>query len=238
VLTITSNEHPKRVAAVRRAIQDSEVTKKPLPAGDYWFPAHQKLVILEMKWSLGDLLASFQVEGESGGPRLAVEVRKMLDLADIPILLVPTLHRRGDGGIEGAYSDWQYTSAKGILADVALYGVIVDEWDGYLEERLAQWYFTLQKEKHSWIRQRGRPTFLPIDVVHPHDVWALCAYEGIGPELAKALLWEIGSVEDVLRTAREQPKRLLQAKTSGKRPRRMSQRTADALHEAACRRWS
>jgi len=230
MLTITSNEHAKRIASVQRAIKDSEVSKKPLPAGDYWWDAHQKLVIVEMKWSLGDLLASFQVEGESGGPRLAVEVRKMLDLADIPILLLPTLHRRGDGGIEGAYSDWQYASAKGILADVALYGVIVDEWDGYLEERLASWYFTLQKEKHSWIRQRGRPVFLPIDVVHPHDVWALCAYEGIGPELAKALLWELGSVEDVLKAARLGPKNLMGVKGLG--PKK-----AQALHEAACRRW-
>lgn len=236
MLTITSNEHPKRIAEVRAAIRDSEVTKKPLPAGDVWFDAHGKLVIVEMKWSLSDLLASFQVKGEDSGPRLAVEVRKMIELADIPILLVPTLHRRADGGIEGAYSDWQYASAKGILCDVQLFGVIVDEWDGYMVDRLAQWYLTLRKTEHNWIRNRGRPTFVPIDTVYPRDIWALCAYEDVGPEVAKALLWEFGSVEDVLRAAREGPERLQKVKT-GEKPRRLSRRVVDSLHEAATRRW-
>lgn len=229
-MTATSNEDKKRLAQVRTAIPDMEVAKKPLPAGDYWWDAHGKLVIMEMKWSLSDLLASFRTEGEDGGPRLGVEVRKMVRMGDIPILLTPALRRRGDGGIEGAYSDWRYSSAKGILADIQLFGVVVDEWDGHLVDRLAQWYLTTRKKEHNWIRQRGRPSFVPINTLYPRDVWALCTYPDIGPETAKALLWEFHSVEDVLKTARKNPKALVKVKGVGPK-------TAERLHKDAARRW-
>ena len=230
MITAAPNEHKDKIASVRAAISDLTVAPRPLPGGDYMWDAHNKVVALEMKWSLSDLLASLSNNEEHGGPRLAVETRKLLDFADIPILLVPTLHRRGDGAIEGAFSNWQYASVKGILADIHLYGLIVDEWDGHMVDRLASWYYTLRKTEHHWIKQLGRPSFVPVDVVYHEDVWALSAYRGVGPELATKLLQEYGSVEDVLRVCREQPERLTELPKLG--PKKVAR-----LHEVANRRW-
>lgn len=226
----TPNEHAEKLARVRRVVKEFSIVKKPLTAGDYMFDAHNKLVGIEVKWGLGDLLSSFQVVGEAGGPRLAVEVRKMLDVYDIPILVLPTLRRHGSGGIEGAYSDWRYDSAKGILADIQLYGVIVDEWDGHIEDRIAHWYYTLQKEEHGWIKSLGRPDFLTLDLNYREDVWMLSAIQDVGPATAELLLAEFGSVEDVLRIARMEPLTLQNVRGVGPA-------TMGRLHEASKRRY-
>lgn len=201
MLTGSSNEHPTKLARVRELLKDQfRVAAKPLLAGDYLFSAHGRMACFELKWSIGDLLASLQVVGETGGPRLGVEVRKMLEIADIPVLLHPRLNVRGDGKVlrdDGQPSGWHYHSVKGILSDIQLYGVIVDEWEGDLAYRLAQWYWTLQDDSHQWIKQRGRPDFITLDSLYREAVWMLCAAAGVGPVGAEALLKEFGNVARV-----------------------------------------
>lgn len=198
MLTGSPNEHSSKLSRVQELLKgEFRVAKKPLPAGDYTFSAHNRVVCVEMKWSVGDLLASLQVVGENSGPRLGVEVRKMVESADIPILLYPRLHPRGDGKVmrdDGQPTGWQYSSVKGILADIHLYGVIVDEWEGDLAYRLAQWYWTLQDDNHQWIQQRGRPDFVCLDPLYREAVWALCAFAGVGPVAAQKLLEEFGCI--------------------------------------------
>ncbi len=204
VLKATSNEDPNKLARVRDLLKgEMQVAAKPLPA-DYLWEAHGKVVACEVKWSVGDLLSSLQTVGEAGGPRLAVEVRKLFAFADVPILLTPVLRNRGDGkvvlyetGRESKASGWDYNSVKGILADLALYGCIVDEWDGDIACRLAQWYYVSREPGHEWIRQRGRPEFISLDPAYTTAVWALCAFAGVGPEKADALLREFGSVASI-----------------------------------------
>lgn len=193
-LKATSNEHPAKLLRVRDRVKDMVVLPKPLPGGDYMFEANGKVIAIEVKWSMSDLLDSLKsIGGENSGPRLGVEVRKMLNYADIPWLIVPPLRDRGDGKIlrdDGNASGWDYSSVKGILADVALYGVSVEEWDGDISQRIAQLYYTISKQEHGWIQQRGRPEFVALDPLLPQAVWSLCAWDKVGPDTAKALLEE------------------------------------------------
>ena len=230
-LLASPNEHHGKLARVRdRLGKDMEVAKKPLPAGDYCFDAHTKLIGIEVKWSMSDLLDSLKVVGEAGGPRLAVEVRKLSVLCDMAFLLVPPLRCRGDGKLyrdDGEVSGWDYNSVKGILTDCQLAGIFVDEWDGDIAQRIAQLYFTLTKEEHGWIKQRGRPDFVHLDAAYSEAIWALCAADGIGPVTAEALLRDNRSVTDVaLMTLKE----LQTIKGIGPKG-------AKALHDMLNRKW-
>lgn len=199
MLTATSNEHVSKLNRVRDRVPDLKVAAKPLLAGDYMFEAHGKLVAIEAKWSLSDLYDSFRVEGESGGPRLAVETRKLSSVADIAFLVCPPIQSRGDGKAlrdDGQVSGWEYNSVKGILTDVQLAGVFVDEWDGDIAQRIAQLYYVLSHQEHDWIKQRGRPEFVTLDPRYRATIWALCAFDMVGPVTAAALL-EGRSVMDV-----------------------------------------
>ena len=199
----SSNEFGAKLLRVGDLLKgEFTISKKPLPAGDYMFDANGKMVGIEVKWSIGDLLSSLQVQGEAGGPRLAVEVRKLLAIVDIPILIVPGIRMRGDGFVTADYgmrdkTGWQYSSVKGILSDIQLYGCILDEWDGDIAGRLAQWYYSLKQPGHDWIRQMGRPEFTTLDTQYTHAVWALCAFTGVGPVAAEALLRKFGSIANV-----------------------------------------
>jgi hypothetical protein len=194
------------------------VAHKPLVGGDYMFTAHGKVVGLEVKWSIGDLSSSLVVKGEDTGTRLGIEVRKMLAMCDIPILIVPALRDRGDGKLQydsGAPVNdrgWEYNAVKGILSDVALFGVIVDEWDGDIAGRIAQWYYVTSHKQHDWIRQRGRPDFVSLDPTYTQSVWALCAAYGWGPETAEEALKALGSVKAVMSADR---KRLMKVRGVG-----------------------
>lgn len=185
MLLATPNEAGFRISHVRDCVKDLKVAKRPLPGCDYMFEAHGRVVGVEVKWSMSDLLDSLRVEGENGGPRLAVEVRKLSAFADIPFLLVPPLRNRGDGKLlrdDGVVSGWDYNSVKGILTDIQLAGVFVDEWDGDLAQRLAQLYFVISQSEHSWIEQRGRPDYVNLDRIHREAVWAVCAFDHWGPK--------------------------------------------------------
>ena len=232
MLTATSNEHSVKLLRVKdRMHGEFKVAKKPLAGCDYMFEAHGKIVGLEVKWSLGDLLDSLKsIGGENSGPRLGVEVRRMLDWVDIPILITPPIRDRGDGIAlrdDGQPTGWQYSSIKGILADVALYGVIIDEWDGDIAQRIAQWYFVSRNAEHGWIAQRGRPGFISLDPLLPQSIWSLCAFDGVGPETAQALLDTGWSVQDV---ANADVKMLQTVKGIGPK-------TAKNLYDGFRRKW-
>lgn len=187
------------------------------------------MVAIEVKWGLGDLLQSFGVVGEHAGPRLAVEVNKMLEVCDVPILIVPTLKDRGDGVIADSYSQWRYASAKGILSSIALYGVLVDEWDGDIAQRIAQWWWVMQKEEHDWAKQGGRPRFIALDKTYVAAVWTLCSARGVGPETAKKLLGRLGTVGKVMEMAGKSPESLVQFGANKK--------AAGSLFDLVTKKW-
>jgi hypothetical protein len=196
----SSNEHPNKLARVGDLLREEfQIATKPLVA-DYFFAGNGKTVGIEVKWSVSDLLGSLQVQGEAGGPRLAVEMKKLLVQVDIPILLIPSIQMRGDGKVlyEGRVSGWSYPSVKGILFDLHLYGCIIDEWDGDIASRIAQIYYAVRSEGHDWIRQLGRPDFVSLDPTYTAAVWALSSYPGVGPVAAQKLLARFKSVEGVV----------------------------------------
>lgn len=200
-LTATPNEHSTKLLRVRDRVKDMVVAKKPLAAGDYMFTAHEKVIGLEVKWSISDLTSSMVVKGEKTGTRLGIEVRKLVGTCDIPILITPPIRDRGDGMLVGddeRARGWQYNSVKGILADVALFGVLVDEWDGDIAQRIAQWYYVVSSKEHEWIKQRGRPEFISLDPVYTEAVWFICSAYGWGPEAAEKALAIFGSVRGVI----------------------------------------
>lgn len=207
--TASPNEHKTKLFRVRERVPEMVVAKKPLAAGDYCWLAHDKLVGVEMKWSLGDLTSSLKKEGEKTGTRLGIEVRKLTDVCDIGILIIPPLRDRGDGKLkydEGAPVNdmgWEYSAVKGILSSVALYGIIVDEWDGDLASRLAQWHFATTKREHAWIKQRGRPDFVSLDPTYSEAIWLLCSVYGWGPETAIEALSEFGTARAVVNAGPE-----------------------------------
>ena len=234
MLKATSNEDQNKLGRMKDLLgKEFFVAPKPLFA-DYVWEAHGKVVAAEVKWSVSDLLSSLQTTGEAGGPRLAVEVRKLLSVADVPLLVVPAIRRReADGkvilaGVPGGVSGWDYNSVKGILADLALYGCIVDEWDGDIACRLAQWYLTSREPGHEWIRQRGRPEFISLDPRYSEAVWMLCAAQGIGPVTAELLLKQFGSVAEIAHAALSEL-----VKVRGVGPK-----TAESLWRALNRRWN
>jgi ERCC4-type nuclease len=202
--TASPNEHQTKRFRVRERIPEMVVAKKPLAAGDYIWEAHDKLIGVEVKWSIGDLTSSLKVQGEKSGTRLGIEIRKLTSCCDIGILLIPPLKDRGDGKLEydrGApVTDmgWEYRAVKGILSSVALYGIIIEEWDGDIAERLATWHFATTKREHEWIKQRGRPDFVTIDPLLTESIWMLCSVYGWGPETAKEALEVFGSVRAVV----------------------------------------
>lgn len=235
MIQATSNEDSTKLARVKSLIPNLRVADKPLPA-DYVITGNGRLVAVEIKWSVSDLLSSLPKIGEHGGPRLAVQARKMLSFADFPILLIPQLRQRGDGkvlmgfggtGHEEKASGWEYLQVKGILADLALYGIIVDEWDGDLARRLAQWYYALTSKGHGWIKQLGRPNFVALDSTYREAVWCLCSFRGIGPRAAEELLRTFGSVA---RVAELELEHLQSIKGFGPK-------TAGALYEGLHREW-
>lgn len=190
-LTVTSNEHLGKIARVRDRVPDLQVSRKPLPAGDYCFDANGLLIGIEVKWSMSDLLDSLQVRGENGGPRLQVEVRKLIQVCDMAFLVTPPIRSRGDGKVlrdDGQVSGWEYNSVKGILTDCQMAGVLVDEWEGDIAQRIAQLYYVISQKEHGWIKQRGRPEFVSLNPNYTHAVWALCAFDHWGPVTAQEAL--------------------------------------------------
>lgn len=211
-LTATNTEHSSKIDRVRQRVRDLEV--KHLKCCDYMFEAHGKVVGLEVKWSISDLLASLKVIGENGGPRLAVECRKMVEFVDIPWLIVPSLRDRGDGklladdrGNQPVTTGWEYNSVKGILADLALYGLVVDEYDGDIAQRIAQLYYVISKKEHDWIKQRGRPEFITLDRQYRQSVWSLCAFDNWGVDSAQKALKK-HSVKELASMTTEQLQKL------------------------------
>jgi len=234
MLRATSNEDRNKLGRMKDLLgKEFSVAPKPL-AADYIWDAHGKVLAAEVKWSVSDLLSSLHTTGEAGGPRLAVEVRKLMAFADVPLLVVPAIRRReADGkvflpGVPGGVSGWDYNSVKGILADLALYGCIVDEWEGDIACRLVQWYNATREPGHEWIRQRGRPEFISLDPLYSEAIWLLCSVSGIGPVTAEALLKEFGSVTAIINSQPE----------AWKKVKGVGPRTADALHRVLNQRWN
>jgi Holliday junction resolvasome RuvABC DNA-binding subunit len=73
---------------------------------------------------------------------------------------------------------------------------------------------------------------LTLDTQYRNSVWSLCAFDGIGPETAEAMLKVHGSVADVITILVNDPK-LLAKDVAGLGPKRAGQ-----LREEVLQRWT
>ena len=193
------------------------VAVEHLHAGDYASFPHGLTLGIERS-TISDLL------GKMSSSRLVDQAWKMVDSYDIPILLREGAWRRGstqhleyhdprhpdaDSSSGWVTTGWAWSSFNGMMRDLGLMGILV--WDcpvlGGAPEEIATIVGSLAKDEHRWVRERQRPSVLTIDRQYRNDIWALCARDGIGPELAEGLL-KYGTYAEIISLAANAPKEL------------------------------
>lgn len=168
-----------------------------LKFGDYAFWPHGLSVGIERK-TISDLL------GSMSDKRIVAQAHGMVEGYDLAILLREGSFRRStrqtvqyfdvrhpEADKEGwVQTGWAWSSFSGMMFDLWLLGLIV--WDcpvvGEAALDIATIVESLSKDEHRWIRERTRPDVMTADKQWRNNVWALCAFDGIGPETASDLL--------------------------------------------------
>lgn len=183
------------------------VPAKQIPADFVWFP-HGKRYGIELKVGT-DLLGSLGSQGRLGG-----QVRQMVEGLDFGVILIhggfemdPATGKLlvNMGRSRVIETNWQYRSVMGMLADVQMAGVHVEQWNGPgIVERIAAWVINTCEGDHAWLKGRTRPSVMALAPSYNNAIWSLCSHTGIGPELAQALLRKHGpSVAEVYYAAME-----------------------------------
>lgn len=189
----------QRVLRLRNDYQFQVVSRSAadLPCDFVWFP-HSKKYGIELKDG-GDILGSLSDK------RIVGQAKKMVETLDFPLILIAARvgHERATGKLilGGSATGWDYRSYKSMMADLMMIGCAVEEWDGDATERIAAWVINTMKEDHAWLQQRTRPQTWALVPSYNNAIWALSAFEGIGPKTAEALLKKYGSVAGVIKAA-------------------------------------
>jgi len=213
-----------------------------LNAGDYMFVAHEKKILIERK-TISDLLGSL------ASHRLVTQSHRMLEDCDSVWLLREGGLRRGNGNNVSYYnpadprsdkkgwvsSRWNWNSFNGMMIDLQLMGVhIVDAPIlGDYASTIAYLALNISKEDHRWIQERERPSIITISPQYRNNIWALCAFTGIGPELSEGLVQEVGTFAGVILLAANDPDKLASIKINGRRVGKK----AYTLHEEVTKEW-
>jgi ERCC4-type nuclease len=209
-----------------------------LHSADVQFFPHGLSVGIERS-TISDLL------GKMSDRRIVTQAHRLIEDYDLGILLREGSFRRGrsqhleyhdsrhpladkDGWVT---TGWAWTSWQGMQFDLWLLGLIV--WDcptlGEAASDIAVIVESLSKDEHRWIKERTRPDIKTADAQYRNNVWALSAFNGIGPEVAQSLL-RGRSFADVVALAANDPKALTSLKGFG--PKR-----ASSLHEEVSRKY-
>lgn len=178
------------------------VPAKSLPADFVWFP-HGKKFGIELKVGT-DLLGSLGSQG-----RLAGQVRQMVEGLDFGIILIhggfqmdPATGKLLVNMGKVIETNWQYRSVMGMLADVQMAGIYVEQWNGPgIVERIASWVINTCEGEHAWLKGRTRPSVMALAPSYNNAIWSLCSHDGIGPETAQAMLKWWGTVANVYSAA-------------------------------------
>ena len=193
---IVDDREPPRIAE-RLAALGLTVATSRLEAGDYQFFPHGLNVLIERK-TISDLLGSLSDR------RIVAQAHRMVASANLCILLREGAFRKGPTQMVEYYqprhpeadgtgwvrTGWAWASFQGMMFDLKLMGLLV--WDTYdlgeAANDIAIIVESLHKDEHRWIRERERPDIITADKQYRNAVWALCAFDGIGPKVATALL--------------------------------------------------
>lgn len=191
---------------VERLAKDFDIQVKLTPANklpcDFvWFANGLKCGI-ELKVG-SDLL------GTIAEKRLGGQVQGMLKELDFSLLLwVGRVdHNRATGKLtlNKQTTNWDYRAVMGILGDLRMLGMAVEQYDGDATERVAAWYTNSQKEgKAKWLKERSRPNVDHLAYTpYANAVHSLSAFNGIGPVVAENLLKKYGTMSSVIAAATE-----------------------------------
>ncbi len=212
-----------------------------LEAGDYCFYPHGSKFLIERK-TISDLLASIQ-------GRLQTQIHKMLADSDRAFLLREGAFRRSSGGQVEYYSprhpqagkdgfvtsQWGWLAWTGIAIDIQMMGVgLIDCYNlGEYPQEIAQFVTNVSKEDHKWVKERTRPDTAYLDKQYTNNVWAWCAYAGIGPESVEAMLREYGSSAVLMEALVNSPDEVAKVKANG----RILGKRIGKLREEVMREW-
>jgi Fanconi anemia group M protein len=175
------------------------VVEDTLDAGDFCFFPHGLKAGIERK-RIDDLLNSLRDN------RMVSQAHKMIETYDVPMLLIEGRYDRAPSGIvtyeaNGKWfeSGWSWDSFSGMMLDLKWMGLVQHQcMSGDAAREIARIVGSLCKKEHAWIRQRERATILTIDPQYKNACWGLCAFGGVGPEWASAMLNHFGSFGKVI----------------------------------------
>lgn len=192
-VVIVDTREPKSISIQLRNY-GLTVVEDMMEAADVCFFPHGLKVGIERK-QVNDLLNSLRDN------RMVSQAHKLIDTYDASILLIEGRYDRSANGVvtyeaNGQWheSGWSWDSFTGMLLDLKWMGLIFHQcMSGDAAREIARIVGSLCKEEHAWIRQRERPTIITIDSAYRNNVWGLCAFAGVGPEWAGAMLKHFGS---------------------------------------------
>ena len=223
-ITVLVDDREPVVISNRIANFGLQVGIAHLDSGDYAMYPHGLSVGIERK-TISNLLGSISTK------QLVSQAHKLVATYDIPILLREGAWRCNAEKLEyhdphhpehdsegWVRSGWAWSSVNGMMFDLQLMGIMI--WDcpvlGNAANDIATIAHSLHKEEHGWIRERERPNVLSLSKQYRNNVWALCAFDGVGPEIAGRLLAG-RSFADVIRAAEVAPLTLTEVEGFGKK---------------------
>lgn len=196
-----------------------------LESADYESYPHGLKCLIERK-TMSNLLTSMSDR------QLVSQAHRMVESSDLCFLLREGAFRRSPQAVLEYYSPrdpradgegwvqsgWAWDSFQGIMIDIQMMGVKMLDCPvlGEYPMEIARVLVNLHKEEHRWIKERQRPDVVFLDKEYRNVLWALSAFDGIGPEISEALLYKFGTVYEVIRAAAETPELIAQVRV-GKR---------------------
>ncbi|KKN55486.1 hypothetical protein LCGC14_0581610 [marine sediment metagenome] len=238
-LIIVDDREPEHMAVSLQSYGLQAVVSR-LQYGDYAFFAHGLTVLIELS-TVSDLL------GKLTSKRLVAQAHGLANTGDIAFIMVRGRYTEDAGQV--AYqapkhpqadsngwvrSGWNWDSFQAIKADVMLLGIDFIDCPnaGDAAREIARLAVNLSKSEHKWLRQRTRPEVLTLDGEYKNAVWSLCAFDGIGPETATAMLEEYGSVLGIYIAATTLPAKDFCRTVDGLGPKRVK-----AFVEEITKKW-
>ena len=214
--------------------------------GDYSFYPHGLTALIEAK-TISDLL------GSMASKRLVAQAHGIVANSDIAFLLREGAFQRGiGGGLEyhsprhpkarkdgWVESGWDWNSFNGIMLDLQMMGIRMLDCPvmGSVPEELARLVISLSKDEHKWIKERTRPEVVTIDKQYRNAVWSLCAFDGIGPEIAEGLLNEYDSISNLMSALNSETWGVKQVANTTINGRKFGLKRAEKLREEVMQEW-
>src|SRR3990167_1755161 len=196
-----------------------------MEVGDYLFFPHGKMACIERK-TISDLLSSI------ASKRLVSQAHRMIKEYEINFILREGEFRRDGSGTlsylsprdpradaQGwVQSGWNWDSFTGMMLDLQLMGIDFIDCPvmGDYPREIARLVTNVCADSHRWIQERERPDITTIDKQYANTVWSWCAYDGVGPETAEALLSVFGSSYKLMDALVNDPQAVIEAKVGTK----------------------